>query len=231
MCGRFTRTQSWAEVVAFSRLPVEVVAEERPPSWNVAPSQPVMALAWQPDRGYVGFDARWGLRPAWATQAGAAPINARADTVASKPFFRSAFRRHRCLVPANGWYEWLSLADGKQPHYILRRDADPVFFAGIFEPAREPEAMPSVAIVTTEAAAELADLHGRQPVVLPAGDWADWLTLPGTARSALEAMLVAQPEGTFRHYAVSRRVNTPRNDDATLVLPLAPTAAADDAPG
>lgn len=216
MCGRFTRTQSWAEVVAFSRLPVAVEAPEPAPSWNVAPSQPVPVLV-HADHAFRGLLARWGLRPAWATQAKSAPINARADGVASKPFFRAAFRRRRCLVPADGWYEWLALPDGKQPHYILRRDGDPLFFAGIWEPAAAEDASPTVAIVTTEAAQELRDLHERQPVVLGEGDWEDWLTLPGEARTALEDMLHALPEGTFRHYPVSRDVNAPRNDHAELI--------------
>lgn len=221
MCGRFTRSQSWAEVVAFSRLPVVVEAQELAPSWNVAPSQALAMLAHQPGQGFRGLAAQWGLRPAWATQAKSAPINARADGVASKPFFRSAFRRRRCLVPADGWYEWLALPDGKQPHYILRRDGDPLFFAGIWEPPAAGAPLPSVAIVTTEAAAELRDLHERQPVVLAQGDWEDWLTLPGEARTALEDMLRPLPDGSFRHYPVSRAVNAPRNDYAELILPTA----------
>jgi putative SOS response-associated peptidase YedK len=229
MCGRFTRSQSWAEVVAFSRLPVAIVAPELPPSWNVAPSQSVAMLVHEPDRGFQGVAAHWGLRPAWATQARTAPINARADGVASKPFFRAAFRRRRCLVAADGWYEWQALADGKQPHYILRRDGDPLFFAGIWEPAAAEGALPSVAIVTTEAAAELRALHERQPVVLAEGDWEDWLTLPGEARTALEDMLHPLPEGTFHHFPVSRAVNAPRNDGASLIAP-APAPAGSIAP-
>lgn len=220
MCGRFTRSQGWAEVVAFSRLPVAVVAEELPPSWNVAPSQAVPMLVHAQDQGFEGRNAQWGLRPAWATRAKTAPINARADGVASKPFFRAAFRRRRCLVPADGWYEWLALADGKQPHYIVRRDGDPLFFAGIWEPPSAEAALPTVAIVTTEAAAELADLHARQPVVLAQPDWEDWLTLPGEARTALEAMLQPLPEDTFHHHPVSRAVNTPRNNHPDLLHPL-----------
>lgn len=220
MCGRFTRTQTWAEVVAFSRLPLQVDAPELPPSWNVAPSQAVAAVVHAPERGFVGVQARWGLKPAWATRPGAAPINARADGVASKPFFRSAFRRRRCLVPADGWYEWVVEADGKQPHYIVRSDGAPLFFAGIWEPACAGADLPTLAIVTCEAADELRALHERQPVVLAESDWADWLTLPGEARTALEDMLRPLDAGTFRHYPVSRRVNAPRNDDAALLDPL-----------
>ena len=224
MCGRFTRTQTWAEVVAFSRLPVAVVASELPPSWNVAPSQAVAALCHEPEQGFQGVALQWGLRPSWATQAKTAPINARADTVAAKPFFRSAFRRRRCLVPADGWYEWRALPDGKQPHFIHRRDGEPVFFAGIWEPPAGDGALPTVALLTTDAAPELRDLHVRQPVVLAEGDWADWLTLPGEARTALEDMLQPLAEGTFLHFPVSREVNAPRNDHPGLVA-AAPAAS------
>lgn len=220
MCGRFTRTQSWAEVVAFSRLPLQLAAPDLPSSWNVAPSQAVAVVLHDPERGFLGTHARWGLKPAWAAAAGPAPINARAEGVAIKPFFRSAFRRRRCLVPASGWYEWRALPDGKQPHYIVRRDGDPLFFAGIWEPPVAGAELPTLAIVTTDAAAELRDVHVRQPVVLQAGDWSDWMVLPGEARMALDEMLRPLPEGHFRHFPVSRRVNSARSDDASLVDPL-----------
>ena len=220
MCGRFTRTQTWAEVVAFSRLPMAVDAPELAPSWNIAPSQPVAAVVHAPERGFVGVQARWGLKPAWATRAGAAPINARADSVAAKPFFRDAFRKRRCLVPADGWYEWVVADDGKQPHYVLRADGAPVFFAGVWEPPGGAAELPTLAIVTTDAAEELGDLHARQPVVLAENDWADWLTLPGEARTALEDMLQPLSPGTFVHFPVSRRVNTPHNDGEALIEPL-----------
>lgn len=168
----------------------------------------------------LGVSARWGLMPAWATSTKVAPINARAEGAADKPFFRSAFRKRRALVPADGWYEWITRDGVKTPHYIHRADASPLLFAGLWEPPRESSDAPSFTILTRAADPEIEVLHDRMPVVLEREDWLDWLELPGSARDALEALVLAPHRDRFVHHPVSRRVNTPRNDDAGLIEPV-----------
>ena len=233
MCGRYSVT-----------LPVEALARvfgfaERPnlaPRWNLAPTQqaPVVRLrdgGGIEDGGRRLVMLRWGLVPAWAKDVsmGATLINARAETVAEKPAFRGAFRKRRCLVPADGFYEWKAEGKVKQPWRIQRPDGAPFAFAGLWESWQPKEAgaapLESFTIVTTDANATLAPVHHRMPVILTTAEaQARWLD-PAAAPDALQALLTAAPDDFLTAFRVSTRVNSARVDDAACIAPAEPPAA------
>ncbi|HVF05737.1 MAG TPA: SOS response-associated peptidase [Frankiaceae bacterium] len=208
MCGRYSasRPPDLTEETYAAR----VVDEPPPPSWNVAPTDPVSVVV---DRG-EGRELRtlrWGLIPSWADDPRIASrlINARAETVAEKPAFRSALVRRRCLVPADGWYEWRQ----KRPHFISR--AEPIAFAGLYERNGETR---TFTIVTTEAAPDVAYLHDRMPVVLPPDVWDEWLDPANDDAAALCGLLL--PQTGFAAYEVSTAVNDVRRDGPELLAPV-----------
>jgi putative SOS response-associated peptidase YedK len=152
-------------------------APELPPGYNVAPTQPLFAVRLE-DGSRAGVTLRWGLIPGWAEDRsiGTRLINARSETVATKPAFRSAFRRRRCLVLAAGFYEWQKVAAAKQPHYIRLKDGKPFAFAGLWEhPERDGEEAESCTIITTEANEFMRLLHDWLPLILQPGDSDEWL--------------------------------------------------------
>lgn len=175
MCGRFVQAADldhWVGV--FDARPA--VDSPLPPSWNVAPTDPVYAVAEHRGERLVG-SMRWGLVPPWADDARTIHINARAETVATKPAFRDSFRYRRCLIPADGFYEWQQTGRGKIPHHVDVADGD-MAFAGIWNRWTDPttgEAVRTCAIITTDAAPEIAGIHDRMPVWLPPDTWDDWL--------------------------------------------------------
>lgn len=197
-----------------------------PPRWNIAPTQPVPIIR-SGGRGTRHFAlVRWGLVPDWAREVGSKPLfNARGETIAEKPAFRSAFKRRRCLVPADGFYEWKADASPrKQPYLIRRRDRSPMAFAGIWEhwQSAEGSELESCSIVTTSANATLAPLHRRMPVVLDEADWNTWLDTSETlTRNALE-LLVPASDNLLDAVPVSRRVNAVANDDASVQEEVGP---------
>ena len=206
------------------------------PRWNVAPTQPVPTVRREEDGRHL-VTLRWGLVPFWADDPsiGARLINARAETLAGKPSFREAFRKRRCLVPVDGFYEWKAEGKRKQGYAIRRRDRTPFAFAGLWERWNGPKGGPALAepletltIVTTTANAVLKPLHDRMPVILDQTDWDLWLD-PAAPPSVLEGLLKPAPDALLEAYAVGPRVNNVRNDDAECAVPFddAPT---DDAP-
>jgi putative SOS response-associated peptidase YedK len=226
MCGRYVITEESA-----AQLDTGLGARWRgapaPASYNIAPTQhaPVLHLH-EGERILEMF--RWGLIPHWAEDAsiGARTINARAETVASKPSFRTAFRERRCLVPASGYYEWHATPEGKQPHFITPADGAMLTFAGLWEewhPARDVEPVYTFTILTTAATGPLRSLHERMPVVLDGHDCALWLD-PGSSVTELQERLRPAHEDMLRHYPVHRRVGSPRSNDPDCIVPLsAPT--------
>ena len=225
MCGRYSLT-----------TPVEAVRKvfdfpERPnlaPRANIAPSQDVAAVRLASgESGEVGRRfvwLRWGLIPAWAKDPaiGNRTINARAETLAQKPAFRAAFRERRCLIVADGFYEWKTEAGGKQPYRITLVDGGPFALAGLWERWAGPqggEAIESCTIVTTEANARLRAIHPRMPVILAPDAFDPWLD-PETPGAEAEALLVPYPSEALTHYRVSPRLNSPANDDPALIEPL-----------
>ncbi|MFQ5346464.1 MAG: SOS response-associated peptidase [Rhodothalassiaceae bacterium] len=222
MCGRFLLTSPLEAVrAAFDLGPV---ASNLAPRYNIAPTQEVAVVRTGTGGGRALAFLRWGLVPSWMKEIpkGRPMINARAETVAERPAFRAAFRARRCLVPADGWYEWRKeTAGGKQPYLIRLREAAarPFAFAGIWERWQPPEGGPeigSVAILTRPAWPALAALHDRMPLVLAREGYARWLT--GSPPAPVE---LAQPPGeAFEFYPVSGRVNRVAVDAPELARPL-----------
>jgi putative SOS response-associated peptidase YedK len=222
MCGRFTLTVDPGELQdafpGFS-FPVQVV-----PRYNVAPSQPILTL---PNNGTNKADFFvWGLIPSWAKDPsiGNRMINARAETLAEKPSFRSAYKYHRCLIFADGFFEWRAQPDvkSKVPHFIRLKSRAPFAFAGLWEhwqPADGSEVC-SATIITTDPNALMAPIHNRMPVILQLDTYAQWLDPAPQSPNRLQSLLVPYPAEEMEAYPVSTLVNSPNNDRAECVLPI-----------
>ncbi|MGV8998320.1 MAG: SOS response-associated peptidase [Parvibaculaceae bacterium] len=230
MCGRFTQAMTWAELVALYKLVLDDYpthpASNFPPRYNIAPTQPVAMIRLNHAQQREFTLMRWGLVPSWAKELPAtALVNARADTVADKPSFRGAFRHHRGLLPADGFYEWRVMSSGpNQPYYIRRRDRGSFAIAAIWDnwmPANGSE-LESCALITTEANATLTPVHHRMPVILAEKDFSRWLD-PSTSLKELQSLLVAAPDDLLEAFPVSPDVNHVANDGPHLLDPyLAP---------
>jgi putative SOS response-associated peptidase YedK len=221
MCGRFTIRVETPEVV--DALEVGSVTEAVAPSYNVAPGTGVPVVVLE-DGVRVLMRFRWGLIPSWAKDPtiGNRLINARGETVAEKPAFRKAFAQRRCLIPADGFYEWKAGPAGKEPWYITLRDRPVFAFAGLWERWHDPEGeeVLSCAIITIAANDFMKPIHHRMPVILPASAEARWLDPALKDRATLEALLRPYPSNLMQAHAVARTVNSPRNDSEQCVLPL-----------
>lgn len=221
MCGRFVLA------VNPEQLTLEFGLERAPEfaaNYNVAPTQNVLAITnEQPD---TAVELRWGLVPSWAKDLsiGAKMINARAETISEKPAFRTAFKRRRCLIPANGFYEWHKNEDGtKTPMYIHLDDREIFAFAGLWEVRRsdEGEVLRTCTIITTNANTFMESIHDRMPVILHRDDYATWLT-PGEADAGmLKSLLLPYDEAAMAAYPVSKAVNRAGYSSPELIQPLA----------
>ncbi|HKI36710.1 MAG TPA: SOS response-associated peptidase [Gemmataceae bacterium] len=221
MCGRFTLFASGDELARlFGFETAGVPALE--PRYNVAPTQPVAAVRLDDGRRALVL-LRWGLIPSWAKDPGIGNslINARSETAAEKPSFRSAFRQRRCLVPASGFYEWQATGGKhKQPYHFRRRDGKPFAFAGLWERWHDGDGQPveTCAILTTEANAVVRPVHDRMPVILPPGDFAAWLD-PRTPGAEVGALLRPYPAEEMTGVPVGRYVSNPRNEGPQCLTP------------
>lgn len=222
MCGRMTQYLSSEEIAAlFGAEPLVSLAGGR---YNVAPTQTALVVEEDGERRVIAAH-RWGLIPPWADSAkiGSQMINARSETVAEKPSFRSAFKRQRCLVPVDGFYEWQKVGSTKVPHAIVRKDGQPLALAGLWSSWRDPatgEELRTFTVITTQANATMQPLHERMPVILPDDAWERWLDPTFTDIPALQALLRPAPDDLLNAYPVSRLVNDVRNDGPQLLLPL-----------
>lgn len=213
MCGRFTNKLSWSEIHALYRL-----TDTRPniqPRYNIAPTQSVPVIRLGRDGQRELAILRWGLIPAWAKDEtiGYSTINARAETVATKPAFRDAYRRRRCIVPASGFLEWRQEGRGKQPYHFHRKDDRPLSLAGLWERwTRGAEPVESFTIIVTDANAAVRPLHERMPVVL-ADDALDAWVDPTAQPDKLAALLQPAENDLLVADRVSVRVNNVQNDD------------------
>ena len=219
MCGRFTQSYTWDEIHGL--FEVAGAARNLRARYNIAPTTEVDAVV---DRGQGREVAsmRWGLVPAWwkkGLKEVPATFNARAETVASKPMFRDAFRRRRCIVPASGFFEWTDAAGGKQPHFFSAADGGVLAFAGLWDRWTDPasgDELLSCTVIVSGANGWMAPYHDRMPVLLVAADVAGWLSGeagPEVLRPAAEAAL--------REWPVSKRINRPSAaDDPALVEPV-----------
>lgn len=227
MCGRFTQQRPSAELATL--FGAEDLARSPGGRFNLAPQQLGLIVVERPDRRAVTA-YRWGLVPTWAQDAkiGNRLINARAETVASTPAFRASFAKRRCLVPADGFYEWDRVNERiRQPNLVRRGDGLPMAFAGLWSTWRDPtdpeaEPLRTFAIVTTASNATLAPIHDRMPVILPPEAWAAWLDPEPPAPGELLALLRPAPDDLLVRFPVSKRVNSTRNEGPDLVVPLGP---------
>ena len=222
MCGRFTLFE--ADKILSKEFGVSGVPPLSP-RYNIAPSQPIAAVR-TPHTG-AGRELallRWGLIPSWSKDPaiGNRLINARAETVREKPSFRIAFRRHRCLIPTNGFYEWQRQERGKQPYFVRMRDERIFAFAGLWDRWESPDdgVIETCAILTTAANAVLAPIHDRMPVILPQAEYARWLDPALKDPDSLSPLLVPFPPKEMLAIPVSPRVNAPSTDDEKCIAPL-----------
>ena len=216
MCGRYSITSPLQALKDLFRF--EEPGLDLSPNYNVAPTRAVPIVRFSGGRRALGF-VRWGLVPSWAKQIGDKPlINARAETISKKPSFRAAFRRRRCLFPADGFYEWQAQKAGpKQPFNIVAAHGGPFAMAGIWDDwmGADGSEMESAAIVTTAANRTLKPIHHRMPVILSPDQFDFWLS-PSTNMGDLYPLMGPAAEDMLRAYPISRRVNSTANDDPEL---------------
>lgn len=253
MCGRFVSARKRLELLEEFAVERDRVADDRSPDYNVAPTKRIYAVLEHADKAEKADKdsatlpnepparelrlLRWGLVPSWAKDAagGARLINARAETVGVKPSFRSAFARRRCIIPADGYYEWQATAGRKvkQPFYIYRADGRLLCFAGIYELWRDGAVPPdhedawlwTASIITTDATDEIGKIHDRTPMVIEPESWADWLDPANNDKALLMAMMLpATSSGAsgLTSHPVSTAVNSVRNNGPDLIEPLPP---------
>jgi putative SOS response-associated peptidase YedK len=220
MCGRYSLEAKSSDVVEAFELADAISISAR---YNIAPTQVVPVVRLDPGTGVRQLQMiRWGLKPAWAR--GPRPIiNARSETVAQKPSFRSAFKHRRCLVPATGFYEWQKLGSARQPFCIRQRDGEVFAFAGIWDRCPDDEGNPveAFAILTCRPNSTMQAIHDRMPVILGPAAYSSWLDAEVQSPGPLVDLLAPAPEDRLTAYPVSTRVNSPAHDDAKCVEPLA----------
>ena len=221
MCGRYTLASPTERLA--EEFGVDASSIELSPNYNVAPTQGVAAVLEEAGQRRLEV-LRWGLIPPWADDPGIGSrmINARSETAPGKPSFRRAFRERRCLIPADGFYEWQRTNGAKQPYYIHMEDGRPFAFAGLWESwskGGEGEVR-TCTILTTGANALVGEVHDRMPVILAPDAYDVWLD-PASERDELTGLLAPYPEDEMEAYPVSRFVNSPSNNDPRCIEPAA----------
>jgi putative SOS response-associated peptidase YedK len=217
MCGRYATTRSDADLTLL--FEAENLTERLAPSWNVAPTDPVPLVRVSQRRGGRVLDtARWGLVPPWAEdlRGGARMINARAETVATSPAFAPSFARRRCLVPADGWYEWVRTGKQKQAYYMTPADGSPLAFAGLW--SMWGNAVLTCSVVTTAALGGLARVHDRMPLILPRERWPEWLAGGGDPLETLRPPTATELDA-IEIRPVGPDVGNVRNNGPELLRP------------
>jgi putative SOS response-associated peptidase YedK len=218
VCGRYVLASPGELIAEHFRLAAVPVY---PPRYNIAPTQAALVVRAMPDGSREAASLRWGLVPFWAKDPsiGSRLINARAEGLADRPAFRAAFRQRRCLVPADGFFEWRKLAGGrKQPYYVRLASGAPFAMAGLWELWRpsQGDAIATFTVVTTQASEALHAVHDRMPVIVASADYDAWLCAPDPS-----ALLGPAPGEPFEIVPIGTRVNDVRNDDPGLLAPLA----------
>ncbi|MGH2538651.1 MAG: SOS response-associated peptidase [Candidatus Promineifilaceae bacterium] len=222
MCGRFTLIAPGEAIADLFQLPA---APELAPRYNIAPTQPVAAVRVSPQTGERELTHLvWGLIPSWADDPsiGSRMINARSETAAEKPSFRAAFKYRRCLLPADGFYEWQKQNGAKQPMRVQMKDGRPFAMAGLWERWQSPDGseIESCTILTTEPNDLLEEVHNRMPVILHPADFALWLDPGAQHPGEVQDLLRPYPAAEMRFYPVSTQVNSPHNDTPEVIQPL-----------
>ncbi|MFV1999454.1 MAG: SOS response-associated peptidase [Acidimicrobiia bacterium] len=222
MCGRFVQVEKpefYAEHFGAEFVRTETLKV----NYNVAPTMQVYGIA-DHDDSRVLTSFRWGLIPFWAEdrKIGSRAINARSETIADRPMFKSSFAKRRCLIPIDGFYEWERKAKGKLPHYIFGRDGAPLPVAGLWSSWNDPdtdERLVTCTILTGPPNTLLENVHNRMPIVMPADRWDAWLD-PGTDDDTLRSLMTVYPADLMNEYAVSTLVNKVTNNTVDLIRPL-----------
>jgi putative SOS response-associated peptidase YedK len=220
MCGRFVQKSDLRKIAPLFK--VEVVESDLQPSFNVAPRQPIAVIMEDGKKKIVTM--QWGLIPFWAKDPAIANklINARAETLAEKPSFRHSFKSKRCLIIADGFYEWKKEGDEKRPMFITLKNGEPFCMAGLYDHWKSPDGsqVVSCAIVTTAANPFMEPIHSRMPVIVPAEAHDFWLDPRNTDVSVLQALLKPFEAGEMHAVQVSKLVNDPHHNSPDLILPI-----------
>lgn len=221
MCGRFTLTSD--QMGLLNAFPQFTFPEKYAPRFNIAPSQPILAI---PNDGKNTADFfSWGLIPSWAKDPtiGSHLINARAETLNEKPAFRSGYKYHRCLLLADGFYEWKNQPGTKTkvPYFIRLKSGSPFAFAGLWDSWHSPDGslINSATIITTEPNSLMATLHNRMPVILPPDAYTQWLDPSVRTPESLQHLLLSYPSENMMAHPVSTLVNSPANDSPECLIP------------
>jgi putative SOS response-associated peptidase YedK len=222
MCGRFTYKLTWAEIVKLYRLTLDLPARNTQPRYNICPTTTIDTIVLSEGKRAL-IPMRWGLIPYWwnkpLKEMKLATFNARAETVATKPMFRDAFKSKRCLIPASGYFEWSGVPGNKQPYYFTRRDGQPITFAGLWSNWKDKETgeyLQSCTMVITQPNKLAAEIHDRMPVILETKEFEQWEH--GDVKDAA-ALMKPAGEDVLQKWPVSKRVNSSRasDDDPTLI--------------
>ena len=220
MCGRFTQSQSIPAIA--EEFGAKQVTGDLAPSYNIAPTQKVAVIITDGVKQIV--PVRWGLVPSWAKDPsiGSKMINARAETITEKASYKNAFKKRRCLVVADGFYEWQDTAGIRRPMYIRLKSGKPFGFAGLYEVWKSPEGeeVTTCTIITTEANELMKPIHERMPVIIPKEHQDEWLDPTIQDQVHLLDMLKPNPAGEMEAYPVSKRVNSPRNNSPECIKRL-----------
>ena len=228
MCGRVIQAKGPIEYAIVDGLDVrDSRLSNYPRRWNGAPSQEFLVIRQNHQNGERSLDLlKWGLIPYWNKdpKGGRKPINAKAETVATLPTFREAYSLRRCILPVDGFFEWRAAEGGKQPYAIAMKDGSPFGIAGIWENWKDPasgEWVRTFAVLTMPANDLVSRIHGRMPAILKPETYDRWLGIEPDPRE----LLVQYPAAPMRMWPISKRVNTPKNDDAALLDPMPQQAA------
>ncbi len=227
MCGRFVGFRRLEELI--EHFPIDVANVEVTPSYNVAPTQEILAIARHDDQNHLE-KLHWGLIPFWAkdTSNGSRMINARSETVAAKPSFRTAFKWRRCLILADGFYEWKGEKGNKQPLFLTLPDGRPFAFAGLWEAwdnrGKEPTAYRSCSILTRQASASVMPIHNRMPVILKPEAYDGWLSRDNQDVRLLQDIIQNEVYTELKSVPVSRQVNAAKINRPGNIRPLEPGA-------
>lgn len=226
MCGRFALSITAAQFRTLFGVPLP---DGFRPSWNVTPDAQIVVVRGDVEGGREALFMRWGLLGPWMKEAGdrGRQINARLETAAEKPMFRASFRKGRCLIPADGFYEWQKQESGpSRPFFISRADGAPLAFAGLWRLNRlaDGSLLATCAILTTAASPSIRGLHHRMPLMLDKASIGPWLDPTLEDPTLLRETIEPLPDEALAAHEVSRRVNSPRNDDAALITPAEPGA-------
>lgn len=221
MCGRFALYGPLRDI--YERYIIDAFQMDFQERYNIAPSQQVLAVVSNGEQNRIGY-LKWGLVPGWAKDpaVGNKMINARAETLAEKPSFREAYKKRRCIIPVSGFYEWQKHANGKTPMYIHLPKQKIFSVAGLWERWTSPDGqtITTCTIVTTEPNELMEPIHNRMPVILDQSAEKVWLDRDADVQD-LQSLLVPYPADLMQAYAVSSQVNSPKNDNASLITKLA----------